>query len=68
METHFEILIDASGSMGYMKGSKEYENKYLLPDGSTRTELVKKILNNNIYPKLNFLNDIEVKTFITFLG
>lgn len=36
METHFELLIDASGSMGYMKGSKQ-EDKYLLPDKSTRT-------------------------------
>ncbi|WP_111709119.1 protein NO VEIN domain-containing protein [Lutibacter citreus] len=63
METHFEILIDASGSMGYMKGSKEYENKYLLPDGSTRTDLVKKILGNSIVPKLSFANTFKISTF-----
>jgi hypothetical protein len=63
MKTHFEILIDASGSMGYMKGSKEYENKYLLPDKSTRTDLVKKIIVNNILPNLTHLNELTIKTF-----
>lgn len=62
METHFEILIDASGSMGFMKGSTQ-ENQCLLPDGSTRTDLVKKILINNILPNLNFLNALEINRF-----
>lgn len=44
---NINILIDASGSMGFMEGAGvEHENKYLLPDGSTRTQLVKKILIN----------------------
>lgn len=65
MNQHFEILIDASGSMGYMNGAgEEHENKYLLPDGkTTRTELVKKILINSIIPKLSFLETITVSTF-----
>lgn len=63
METHFEILIDASGSMGLMKGDKE-NSLYLLPDGkSTRTDLVKKILNESIIPKLKFANSIGIYTF-----
>lgn len=33
-ETIIEILIDNSGSMGFMKGS-EYEGKYMV-DGQTR--------------------------------
>jgi hypothetical protein len=64
MNTHFDILLDASGSMGYMKGSGiEHENKYLLPDGSTRTDLAKKILINNIIPKLSFVNSLSISTF-----
>lgn len=64
MEMHFDILIDASGSMGYMKGAgNEHENKYLLPDGSTRTDLVKKILLNSIVPKLSFVDSLTFSTF-----
>lgn len=64
MNTHFEIVIDASGSMGYMPGAgHEHENKYLLPDGSTRTSLVKKILINTIIPKLSFCNSLNVSNF-----
>lgn len=62
MSTHFEILIDASGSMGYMQGT-EHENKYLLPDNSTRTDLVKKILSNTIIPKLSFVDSLSISTF-----
>jgi hypothetical protein len=62
MKTHFEILIDASGSMGYMKGAKD-ENKYLLPDTSTRTDLVKKILANNILPNLTHAEELTITTF-----
>ena len=64
MNTHFEILIDASGSMGNMQGQgAEHENKYLLPDGSTRTDLVKKILINSILPKLSLIENITISTF-----
>lgn len=62
MNQHFDILIDASGSMGYMKGT-ENENKLLLPDGSTRTDLVKKILINSIIPKLSFVENLTISTF-----
>jgi hypothetical protein len=63
MAKHFEILIDASGSMGYMKGSKEYENKYLLPDKSTRTSLVKKIINESLLDLLSISDSIQISTF-----
>ena len=63
MATQFQILIDASGSMGYMKGSKEYENKYLLPDKSTRTSLVKKIINESLLDKLSISDSIQISTF-----
>lgn len=62
MNIHFNILIDASGSMGYMKGDNN-EDKYLLPDKSTRTDLVKKILINTIIPKLAFVNKLNILTF-----
>jgi len=62
MEKHIDILIDASGSMGYMKGHEE-ENKHLLPDKSTRTDLVKKILLNSILPKLSFADTLTISTF-----
>lgn len=64
MESNFRIIIDASGSMGYMTGAgQEHENKYLLPDGSTRTSLVKKILINTIIPKLSFSDSLTVSNF-----
>jgi hypothetical protein len=62
MSHHFDILIDASGSMGYMKGTSQ-ENHYLLSDGSTRTDLVKKILINSIIAKLSFAEEITISTF-----
>ena len=62
MNIHFNILIDASGSMGYMKGDNN-EDKYLLPDKSTRTDLVKKILINTLIPKLAFVNKLNILTF-----
>ncbi|WP_179321178.1 protein NO VEIN domain-containing protein [Winogradskyella helgolandensis] len=64
METHFEILIDASGSMGFMKGSKEHEDEYLLPDQkSTRTDLVKKILIESLLNNLSFVEILEISSF-----
>lgn len=62
MESHFELLIDASGSMGYMKGSKE-EGKYLLPDGETRTDLVKKIINTSLIDIFPLSTNLDVFTF-----
>lgn len=63
MKIHLRILIDASGSMGYMKGSKDHENKYLLPDGSTRMSLTKKILSEDVIPFIDFIDLIGVYTF-----
>ncbi len=42
-DTIIEIRIDNSGSMGYMAGNPEHENKYLI-DGQTRMTLIKKIV------------------------
>lgn len=60
--TIIEILIDHSGSMGYMKGGGEHENKYLI-DGQTRLSLVKKILNEQIIPTIDYANKIFIRTF-----
>lgn len=60
MKTIVEILIDNSNSMG--KG-KDFKESFLLPDGSTRMELVKRILNAQIIPSLNYASRINVKTF-----
>lgn len=63
MDIHARILIDYSGSMGYMKGVPEYENKTLLPDGSPRIELVKKILVEDILPAIQHFNFINIIRF-----
>lgn len=64
---HLDILIDASGSMGFMKGAGvEHENKYLIDDGNTRTDLVKAILINHIVPKIDFCNSISAFRFRNF--
>ncbi len=62
---HFNILIDASGSMGLFKDKDgNVDKNYLLPDGeTTRTELVKKVLINSIIPKLSFADTFEIETF-----
>ena len=62
MDIDFKILIDASGSMGYMKGSKE-EGKYLLPDGETRTDLVKKIINTSLTDIFPLSTNLDIFTF-----
>lgn len=59
--TIIEILIDNSGSMGYMHGSKD-ENKYLI-DGQTRMSLVKKLLIDEIIPTINYASKICLRTF-----
>jgi hypothetical protein len=62
-ETIIEILIDQSGSMGYMKGAgPEEENQYLI-NGKTRTYLVKKILTDQIIPTIDYANKIFIRTF-----
>lgn len=63
MDIHARILIDYSGSMGYMKGSQEFENKYLLPNGSPRIELVKKILIEDILPAIQHFSLISIIRF-----
>lgn len=62
-ETIIEILIDHSGSMGFMKGAGvEHENKYLI-DGQTRMSLVKKILIEQIIPTIDYANKVFIRTF-----
>ena len=61
MDTVIEILIDISGSMGTMKGQGDmHENKYLLPDGSTRISLAKKILVEEIMPTIDYAKEIII--------
>lgn len=60
--TIIEILIDSSGSMGYMKGAGEDENKYLI-DGQTRMCLVKKLLIEEVIPTIDYSSRIVVRTF-----
>nr|WP_299032687.1 DUF3883 domain-containing protein [uncultured Tenacibaculum sp.] len=61
---HIDILIDASGSMGYMKGAgEEHENKYLIDDQHTRTDLVKSILVNHLIPKIDYCTSLQIDRF-----
>jgi hypothetical protein len=63
--TIIEILIDNSGSMGYMKGAGEkHENKYLI-DGVTRMTLIKKILIEEVISTIDYANQIIIRTFRT---
>ena len=61
-DTIIEILIDNSGSMGYMAGNPEHENKYLI-DGQTRMTLIKKIVIEVIVPTIDYANQIIIRTF-----
>lgn len=64
MDTVIEILIDISGSMGTMTGQGvQHERKYLLPDGSTRITLAKKILIEEILPTIDYASRIIIRTF-----
>lgn len=63
MNTAFEILIDNSNSMGNGEGYLENFEKYLLPDGTTRMELVKKILIQDVLPTIDYSSKISVRTF-----
>lgn len=60
--TVIEILIDSSGSMGYMKGTVDHENKYLI-NGQTRMSLVKEILINHIIPTIDYSQHVIIRTF-----
>ncbi|WP_298476103.1 DUF3883 domain-containing protein [uncultured Maribacter sp.] len=61
---HIDILIDASGSMGYMKGAgEEHENKYLIDAQHTRTDLVKSILVNHLIPKIDYCTSLQIDRF-----
>ncbi len=63
MDTVIEILIDNSNSMGNCKGVLENYKDYLLPDGSTRMELAKKILLSEIIPTIDYASNITVSLF-----
>jgi hypothetical protein len=60
--TIIEILIDNSGSMGYMKGGGEDENKYLI-DGQTRMTLIKQLLIDEIIPTIDYTSKVCIRTF-----
>lgn len=60
-ETIIEILIDKSGSMGFMKGHKD-EGDYLI-DGQTRMTLIKKMLLDEIIPTIDYSAKISIRTF-----
>lgn len=62
MNTHIDILIDGSGSMGYMKGT-DHEDKYLIDRTHTRTDLVKKILLDHLVQRLDFCDSIDINIF-----
>lgn len=61
MKTIIEILIDNSGSMGFLKDSED-EGKYLI-EGETRMSLIKKILITHILPVINHSDRIIIRTF-----
>ncbi|GAA4448692.1 hypothetical protein GCM10023189_06940 [Nibrella saemangeumensis] len=61
-DTIIEILIDESGSMGYMKGDPQHENKYLV-DGLTRMTLIKKVMADEIIPTIDYATQIIIRTF-----
>jgi hypothetical protein len=62
MDTLIEILIDNSNSMGPFEADKG-NTTYLLPDGSTRMELAKKILVEEVIPKLDYAKNVTVRKF-----
>ncbi|WP_373550867.1 protein NO VEIN domain-containing protein [Haliscomenobacter sp.] len=61
-DTILEILIDNSGSMGYMTGYPQHEGKFLI-DGLTRMALIKQILAEQIIPTIDYANQITIRTF-----
>jgi hypothetical protein len=63
MKTIIEILIDNSNSMGDCKGLFENYQDYLMPDGTTRMELAKRILTSEIIPTIDYASEIIVSLF-----
>lgn len=62
MNTILELIIDYSNSMGPLKVN---EKSYLLPDGSTRMNLAKTALINDIIPTLDYTGLIGIRTFFS---
>lgn len=62
MRAIVEILIDNSNSMGPFQVEKN-NGEYLLPDGSTRMELAKKILSEDIIPILTYASKVVARKF-----
>lgn len=60
MNTVLEIIIDYSNSMGRFS---QNGISYLLSDGSTRMELAKKALVDDIIPALNYSGKIGIRRF-----
>lgn len=56
-----EILIDYSGSMGYMEGT-EHENKFLI-DGKTRFYLAEQMIQKHIFPTIDYVEKIAIRLF-----
>lgn len=61
-KTIIEILIDSSGSMGYMNGGGPEENKYLI-NGKTRMYYQKRALIEEILPTIDYSAAIHIRTF-----
>lgn len=64
--TIVEILIDYSGSMGFMKGTDQ-ENKTLV-NGKTRMSIVKRALINEVIPTLDYCSHINIRKFSTIVS
>lgn len=60
MKTFLDIVIDYSNSMGNLNQNGK---SYLLPDGTTRFSLAKRILTDVVIPKLDYASEIRVWTF-----
>ncbi|MBF4983910.1 DUF3883 domain-containing protein [Nonlabens mediterrranea] len=63
METRIDILIDASGSMGRETINGE---QFILPDGSSRTDLAKRILLKNLKSIIKEVDEILIHRFRVF--
>lgn len=62
MKTIIEILVDNSNSMGLFEVEKN-NGEYLLPDGSTRMNLARRILKDELIPNLDYASKIIVRKF-----
>jgi hypothetical protein len=69
MNTVIEILIDNSNSMGNPEGVLKNHQDYLLPDNkTTRMELAKTILLDEIIPTIDYASNITVSLFHSLNG